>query len=366
MNINRNNYETYLLLYIDNELSVPERNEVELFLQNNPDLFSEMEILQKAILPAEESIFIPKTLLYKNATDVESVEESLLLHLDDELSQKDAYTVESQIQSDPQVNAEWDLLQKTKLSSKEIIVFREKHLLYRQSARVLPLRWLRIAAAILIGAAIFTSVKLYNSGPDNDTVSRTSTSPVTKPGESLKGLPGNNNSTGKTGSDNTLAVKDKEPNLIPENNKNAVNNRKNILDNQLSVTTVRSEKNKVVGNLITQQNVLNKDVRNNVEKAGESNLANQKEVNKQPALINNSSDDPVNDEEIKTVRNSFAKLAVNEENNSGDRILYMDEDKVSRSKIGGLFRRVKRVVERNTKIKTSNGLRIGGFEIAVK
>ena len=65
---------------------------------------------------------------------------------------------------------------------------------------------------------------------------------------------------------------------------------------------------------------------------------------------------------------SYAKTAVLDESDPGNdnKILYMNEEKVTRSKIGGLFRRVKRIVERNTNIKTGNGVKIAGFEIAVK
>jgi hypothetical protein len=71
------------------------------------------------------------------------------------------------------------------------------------------------------------------------------------------------------------------------------------------------------------------------------------------------------DTEIAETKQQFARLALNDESSS-DRILFIDEDKLSRTKLAGIFRRVKRVVERNTKIKTGNGFRIGGFEIAVK
>ncbi|HMC98831.1 MAG TPA: hypothetical protein VKH37_01715, partial [Ferruginibacter sp.] len=51
---------------------------------------------------------------------------------------------------------------------------------------------------------------------------------------------------------------------------------------------------------------------------------------------------------------------------SNNKILYMDEENVKRTKIGGLFRRLKRVVERTTNIKTGNSVKVAGFEIAIK
>ena len=66
--------------------------------------------------------------------------------------------------------------------------------------------------------------------------------------------------------------------------------------------------------------------------------------------------------------NSLAKNAVynEDENKSDNRILYMDEDKVKRTKVGGFLRRIKRVVERTTNIKTGNSVKVAGFEIAIK
>jgi hypothetical protein len=44
----------------------------------------------------------------------------------------------------------------------------------------------------------------------------------------------------------------------------------------------------------------------------------------------------------------------------------MDEEKVSRTKAAGFLKKIKRTVERTTKIKPGNSLRIAGFEFAVK
>ena len=50
MNINRHNYESYFLLYVDNELSVQEIDALNLFIEDNADLKNELEILQQSIL----------------------------------------------------------------------------------------------------------------------------------------------------------------------------------------------------------------------------------------------------------------------------------------------------------------------------
>jgi hypothetical protein len=57
MDINRNNYETSFLLYLDRELNPAEMLEVEKFLTENTDLQKEFELLQHTVfLPEEEEI----------------------------------------------------------------------------------------------------------------------------------------------------------------------------------------------------------------------------------------------------------------------------------------------------------------------
>ena len=43
-----------------------------------------------------------------------------------------------------------------------------------------------------------------------------------------------------------------------------------------------------------------------------------------------------------------------------------NEDKSKKTKLGGFFRKVKRLVERNTNIKTGDGIKVAGFDIAIK
>ena len=56
MNIDRHNYEEYFLLYIDNELSVDQKKQVELFVQENPDLEEELVMLKQSRLIPDDSI----------------------------------------------------------------------------------------------------------------------------------------------------------------------------------------------------------------------------------------------------------------------------------------------------------------------
>jgi rRNA processing protein Gar1 len=56
----------------------------------------------------------------------------------------------------------------------------------------------------------------------------------------------------------------------------------------------------------------------------------------------------------------------NAEEKNDNQILYMNEDKVKKTKLGGLFRKVKRLVERNTNVQTGNSIKLAGFDIAIK
>ena len=53
MQLNESTYETFFLLYVDNELSPRERLEVEAFIADNPSYALEMEELKATVLSAE-------------------------------------------------------------------------------------------------------------------------------------------------------------------------------------------------------------------------------------------------------------------------------------------------------------------------
>ena len=63
--ITRDNYEEFFLLYIDNELSVADREAVERYIAHHPDLQKDWKaLLHCRLLPDEELVFPDKELLY--------------------------------------------------------------------------------------------------------------------------------------------------------------------------------------------------------------------------------------------------------------------------------------------------------------
>jgi hypothetical protein len=65
MKINIQNYETYFLFYIDNELSAEEIMEVEKFVKDHPALANELTALKQTVLAADPILFEDKALLYR-------------------------------------------------------------------------------------------------------------------------------------------------------------------------------------------------------------------------------------------------------------------------------------------------------------
>ena len=380
MTINRHNYETSFLLYVDNELSATERKAVEQFVEENIDLKPELQSLLETTLPSETISFSAKNGLYKNEVDQDVLQENLLLHLNNELDPAASQKMEELIGSDNSLLTEWKILQQTKLDATEKIVFENKHVLYRhEKGRVVTMRFWRVAvAAAILFACLFTAISLLKKeGPVKDVAEKKMIKPSTE-----KQI-NNNNGSNKNDIDplqtnvpeSIASLEDKDQSNVtstPVVNTNTVQDKNEIKSNN---RLVKQEKN--ISAKTSLENI-NKEKSN--ETIASIVIDKSKETistDKLPVEIANKSerekittpDNPIIDyNSIPAKPDSYAKTAVLDESapGSNSKILYMNEENVTRSKIGGLFRRVKRVIERNTNIKTGNGVKIAGFEIAVK
>jgi len=139
---------------------------------------------------------------------------------------------------------------------------------------------------------------------------------------------------------------------------------------------------------ITKSMAINK--KNNIEKAGAENttvtnkkeLASNKEVLKTISPSQNISIQNITEPKTASlIKSEKLQLALTNENmvplentyaqavsftdaeKSNNKILYMDEEDVKRSKVGTIFKQLKRMIERTAKIKTANPIRIANFQI---
>jgi anti-sigma factor RsiW len=123
-NINRKNYEEWLLLYVDNELSAAERTAVDAFVAQNPDVAAELALLQDTQLTnlQEPTLsFGDISHLLKSETAAISAEESTLLsYLDNELDAEATKAFEQALQQQPTLAATFALYQQTKLTPEHI------------------------------------------------------------------------------------------------------------------------------------------------------------------------------------------------------------------------------------------------------
>jgi hypothetical protein len=167
MGVTRHNYEEMFLLYLDGELSGADRQSVELFLAQHPDLKEEFDLLaQFRLIPDNDVVFPDRQSLYRPGT---VSTEQLLDYMDGELTASDKFHVEDNLSKNPALQAEMNLLERARLEP-EFIPFPAKDSLYREETRRIPAwnRW-RIAASILLLIAAGITFLIMNSNASKDT-----------------------------------------------------------------------------------------------------------------------------------------------------------------------------------------------------
>ncbi len=167
MIVNIHNYETYFLLYVDNELTANEKAAVELFLQQNPFYQKELDLLQNAKLnlpEMEETNMVNEKIIFEDKISLYQISESdskCLLYLDQEMLTKDAFIFEDDLKKDPSLNETLNQWKKTILSFETNDTLKDtlddafKNTLYRQEASVKPLWPFYHKYSIASVAAIF-------------------------------------------------------------------------------------------------------------------------------------------------------------------------------------------------------------------
>jgi hypothetical protein len=367
--ITRHNYEEYFILYMDNELSAADKQMVELFAAQNPDLKDELDLLmQSKLVPDTNIVFEGKEILMKNEIDlpITGITEKLLLHLDNELPAGEKAEVEKLIVADTAVTKEWQLLQQTKLPA-EAIIFPNKESLYRkeETVRVVSIKWWRIAAAavVLLGIGFGTysilnkkrsidgsevAVKDNKSGNKVNTANSETDlkiiSPVIEsPKEEIATAPENKTEQKSLlvkQNNNTPVIKDgKKNNFVQQEQPLIVKN--NIIDKKDDLPLFEQkneEKNKVTSDAVaindkTPSQIIKKD---NVT----------------------TTDPPRTTNIISIPQKDYAGEPITEPENSG-----------KKNKLRGFFRKATRIFEHTTNISATDDddrLLIGGLAVRLK
>ena len=160
--VHKDNYEEYFLLYVDDELTPAEREEVEAFISQHPDLGMELQMLLDTKLDVEDIPMAGREKLYRQEEpgliNQENVEEFQVLMLDGELDKEGMVALEQYHDAHEEARNNFNWLKKSKLDI-EAVTFPNKAILYRTAqkpASIVNIRWYRIAAAaaVLITAGL--------------------------------------------------------------------------------------------------------------------------------------------------------------------------------------------------------------------
>lgn len=161
--IHLGNYEEFFILYMDNELSPEQKLQVEAFLSEHPGLQTEFDMLMSTKLPVE-NFHINKEELMADNMKLSSVDEDLLLYIDNELAADKRKIVELELATNPAYDQQYQLLKKTILDAEEHIAYPNKEELYHRPVRILAFSmWMRVAAAVVVTGALGLLFFLSNS-----------------------------------------------------------------------------------------------------------------------------------------------------------------------------------------------------------
>jgi hypothetical protein len=352
MKIDRHNYEEYFLLYIDNELTVEQMRQVELFVMNHPDLEEEFVMLQQSrLIPDDNIVFNEKHLLMKEESDsfinMSNYEEWLVSYVDDELNDEQRIIVHKFAARHPHVQQELALFQQSKLQPEKIF-FADKQVLYKkESAKIVSVQWWRIAVAAMLilaaGMGLFSVLnkksstvnaaiankeinKEHSASPTNTKSSNRSTPVVTTPAQPTF----ENQVLAARSRDRIEKKNDHKPKVIRKSNNSEQladlttpgPHRPVVIPQEIGVQSVRTKSPDVA--------ILNENI--NTPKIVDATVTNQPAQTPQPMYASNTDN---------------------------------DENKRFR----GFFRKASRIIERNTNVNpTQNDDRvlIGGMAINLK
>ena len=166
MNINRNNYEQYFLDYLDGTLDTEQVKELQLFLEENPDLMNELQKIDEMVLEPKETVFGAKEELKKpqyvmNLWPEDRFENACIAYFEGDLSTTEKDELFAVIKQKPEWSNEFKLFANTYLKPEPAITYHNK-----QELRGIPVRQIRrrifYYSVSVAAAVVFALLLLIN------------------------------------------------------------------------------------------------------------------------------------------------------------------------------------------------------------
>lgn len=137
MNINRNNYEVYMIDYLDGNLSADQVAELKLFLDKNPDIKEEAEGIAPKINKRQEDTveFDEKSALKQIDSSGEELINStncdtwFIAAVEGTLNKDELIRLDDYLKENPEKKNDFDLFMATKLEPEEHVTFENKNVL---------------------------------------------------------------------------------------------------------------------------------------------------------------------------------------------------------------------------------------------
>jgi hypothetical protein len=362
MNIDRNNYEEYFLLYADNELTDSEKVEVIMFLKQNKDLEEEFRMIHYSISKPDASVKLADKsfLLRKNEESFineKNYEEVFVLYHDNELTENEKLETEEFLFHHAQLKNEFDLIGLARLTPEDAVIFPKKKQLYKKgkTGKVVPvIFWRALVAAVFIGSGLWiTQLYIQNgerkSGVAVQSIPAKQIAPVPVIGKIV--LP-------EKKQVNTIvhaSGQNSQPSRKEINGKGKLQkslSQKNTNNYALAKTSVKIQKP-------DQENLTNQypEKINN-----EADIANQQIKNiPKEQISEDSKNEPSKelaqnaiqtDENVQPVKYTQNSSDVSDANDNGQNYVFYDitTEEFKKTKVGGFLKKVKRLIERNNPI----------------
>jgi hypothetical protein len=187
MHIDRSNYEIWLIDWLDGNLSEIQVEQLQAFLNENPDILDEYSELTTFRLNPSLKSFTHKDRLKKKAAEISELQFEYLCvaFLEKDLSSGQQSELMEIINLDPEKKKSFELIQKMRLFPEDIR-YQQKKRLFRRTIfqKTLRLSYIGLSAAAIIVLAFITYILIPRKLPvktDNITQYITVVSPIKKP-----------------------------------------------------------------------------------------------------------------------------------------------------------------------------------------